>query len=255
MTLKARDLFAATPTCPWCSNSLLSAAAPTLTFMLTTALTLFALAVASWSLYVMTRQLTVARSASGGRAMVFTAGITGQPEQPFRFEPPDDSGIRRPALVPEYRVRLTVGGPGVLHHVSVFLVDESTGGDYELPDRPETRITMGAADDPIEWTFTIPAEVAANAWVVATWREPHLEGVKSQAIARWLTGNDIYWLHMYSAWSRWVRTRIRNWARKNPRLSWESLRDMRIYGKWKRRTPTNPLDIQGTIGAPPRTER
>ena len=55
---------------------------PTLTCMLTTALTLFALAVATWSLYAMTRQLTVARSASGGRAMVFTAGITGRPESP-----------------------------------------------------------------------------------------------------------------------------------------------------------------------------
>lgn len=223
--------------------------------MLATALTLFALAVATWSLYVMTRQLTVARSASGGRSMVFTAGITGRPESPARFEEPDSSGFRRLALIPEYRVRFAVGGPGILHHVEVFLVDETSGGDHELPERPETRPTMSAADAPIEWDITIPAEVAADAWVVATWREPHLEGVKSQAVARWLTGNDIYWLHMYRPWSRWVRTRIRNWARKHFRLSWKSLRDMPIYGKWKRPTPTNPLDIQGTIGAPPRTER
>lgn len=223
--------------------------------MLTTALTLFALSVATWSLYVMTRQLTVARSASGGRAMVFTAGITGRPEQPPRFEEPDERGIRRLALVPEYRVRLAVGGPAILHHVSVFLVDETSSGDHELPERPETRITMSAVDDPIEWEITIPAEVAADAWVVATWREPHLEGIKSQAIARWLTGTDIYWLHMYRPWSRWIRTRIHNWARKHPRWSWKSLREKSVYGKWRQRTPTNPLDIQGTIGAPPRTER
>lgn len=215
-------------------------------------MTLLALAVAAWSLYVMTRQLTVARSASGGRAMVFTVGNTGRPEHPPRFDEPNERGVRQLAVESEYRVRLAVAGPSVLHQASVFLVDQGGDSDYQHPERPDTRITMTAADEPIDWTFSVPKEVADNMWAVVTWREPYLEGIHSLAIARWLNGNDTYWLNLYRPWSRWMRIRVRNWARKHPRWSWERLREKSVYGKWKRRTPANALDIQGTIGPPPR---
>ena len=111
---------------------------------------------------------------------------------------------------------------------------------------------MSAADDPIEWKFTVPEGTADGAWVVATWRLPHLEGVRSEALAQWLTMDDIYRLHMYRPWSRRIRRHVCNWARRHPRWSWKSLREKPIYGKWNRRTPAAPLDIQGAIGPPPR---
>ena len=190
-----------------------------------------ALAVMVWALVTTLRQLKLERSAAGGRAAVFTAGRTGTVA----------------------RVRFEVGGSGVLNHVAVFLVGVDPDEDGDVPVLPEQRITMSAADERINWEFELPSvESAANAWVVVTWRLPHLEGVRSAAIARWLDDDDVYRVHLYPRWSMAVRRVVRNWARRHRRLSWKKLRELSIYGNWERRTPANPLDIHGAIGPPPR---
>ena len=80
-----------------------------------------------------------------------------------------------------------------------------TAATMNFPNVP-TRPTMSAADDPIEWTFTLPDRSRREAWVVAMWREPYLEGVSlkpSPAGSPGMTSTG----SRYRPWSRWVRTR------------------------------------------------
>jgi hypothetical protein len=129
------------------------------------AISVLALAVAVWSLVVGSRQLSVARSASGGRALVFIAGRTGKIAQPVRFE--NELIVE----VPEFFVRFAVGGPGVFHHGSVRLFGAVQDENSVIPTPPEQRITMSAAGEPIEWEFRLPdfesaagARVVVNSW-------------------------------------------------------------------------------------------
>jgi hypothetical protein len=214
-------------------------------------ISVLALAVSSFSLAISSRQLNLNRSAAGGRAAHFIAGRTGNIAQPPRFE------RGRLVEIPRYRVRFEVGGTAVYHQVAVFLVGIDPGENGEPPPVPPApRTTMGTGDDPIVWEFELPDnESAANAYAVATWRLPYLEGVRSEAVARWLDSDYAYHLHIYSRPWRTVRRLVRNWARRHQRLSWRQLRDLRIHGRWKRRKPSNALDIEGAFGPPPRPPR
>lgn len=140
-----------------------------------------------------------------------------------------------------YRVRFEVGGPGVFHNVAVQLF----GADGLNP--PPPRHTMAAGDAPIEWTFQLPD--AQHAWVMVTWVRPYLQGVESEALAQRLAGGRLYEWRWYSETNRYVRTVIRFLARR-----WsgrESLRELPLYGRWRRTSSHSDADLLGPGATPP----
>lgn len=140
-----------------------------------------------------------------------------------------------------YRVRFEVGGPGVFHNVTVQLF----GADGITP--PAVRHTMAAGDAPISWTFPLPD--ADQAWAMVTWVRPYLQGVESEALAQRLAGGGLYEWRWYSETSRYVRTVVRYLAR---RWSWESLRELPLYGRWRRTSSNSEADLLGPgATAPP----
>ncbi len=148
-----------------------------------------------------------------------------------------------------HRVRFEVGGPGVFHNVTVqlFGVPES-GEDAEL-EPPAVRHTMAAGDGPIEWSFRLPDDVAERAWVMVTWVRPYLQGVESEALAQWLPGGRLYEWRWYSETTRYVRTVIRFIARR-----WsagESMRELPLYGRWRRTSSNSSADLLGPAATPP----
>jgi hypothetical protein len=206
-----------------------------------------AFAVSAWTLVITSRQLMHDRSALGGRALMFLAGRSGRPELPPRFVGPGQI-----AQVAEYVVKVSVGGPGVFHHVAVYAlgIDKDDNGD--LPEPPKPRITMTAADDPIDWKFTVQSwEHAANGWAVVTWIRPYLEGVASEAVAHCLNHDRIYRWRWFHPRSQQLRLAVRNWARRHRRLSWKGLREVKLYGEWRKRERSNPIGIEGPLGCPP----
>lgn len=141
----------------------------------------------------------------------------------------------------EHRVRFEVGGPGVFHNVTVHLF----GAQEVAP--PAVRHTMAAGDPPIEWAFGLAD--ATQAWVMVTWVRPYLQGVESEALAQRLAGGRLYEWRWYSETSRHVRTVIRFLAR---RWSWESLRELPLYGRWRRTSSNSEADLLGPgATAPP----
>ncbi|ORA33912.1 hypothetical protein [Mycobacterium aquaticum] len=149
-----------------------------------------------------------------------------------------------------YRVRFEVGGPGVFHNVTVQLFGVSeTGGEQ----RPAVRHTMAAGDTPIEWTFRHPAEVAERAWVMVTWVRPYLQGVESEALAQWLPTGRLYEWRWYSETTRYVRTVTRFIARRSPVPLGASMRELPLYGRWRRTSSNTSADLLGPAATPPPT--
>lgn len=144
----------------------------------------------------------------------------------------------------EHRVRFEVGGPGVFHNVTVALFGA------QGVESPAVRHTMAAGDAPIEWTFRLPD--AGQAWVMVTWVRPYLQGVESEALAQRLAGGRLYEWRWYSETSRYVRTVVRFLAR---RWSWESLRELPLYGRWRRTSSNSGTDLLGPTATPPPTTR
>lgn len=140
----------------------------------------------------------------------------------------------------DHRVRFEVGGPGVFHNVTVQLF----GADGIAP--PAVRHTMAAGDAPIEFTFPLPDP--AQAWAMVTWVRPYLQGVESEALAQRLAGGRLYEWRWYSETNRHVRTVIRFLAR---RWSWESLRELPLYGRWRRTSSNSDADLVGPGATPP----
>jgi hypothetical protein len=150
-----------------------------------------------------------------------------------------------------YRVRFEVGGPGVFHNVSVHLfgVPESDHGTEV--QRPAVRHTMAAGDVPIEWTFRLPGEAAERAWVMVTWVRPYLQGVESEALAQWLLTGRLYEWRWYSDTTRYVRTVIRFLARRWSMPAGESMRELPLYGRWRRTSSNTSADLLGPATRPP----
>ncbi|ART71327.1 hypothetical protein BTO20_24750 [Mycobacterium dioxanotrophicus] len=146
-----------------------------------------------------------------------------------------------------YRVRFEVGGPGVFHNVTVQLFGVSDTGGVQ---RPAVRHTMAAGDSPIEWTFCLPAEAAEQAWVMVTWVRPYLQGVESEALAQWLPTGRLYEWRWYSETTRYVRTVMRFVARRWPVLG-ESMRELPLYGRWRRTSSNTSADLLGPAATPP----
>lgn len=146
-----------------------------------------------------------------------------------------------------YRVRFEVGGPGVFHNVTVQLFGvPGVGGELESP---AVRHTMAAGDGPIEWSFRLPETAAERAWVMVTWVRPYLQGVESEALAQWLHTGRLYEWRWYSETTRYVRTVIRFVARR-----WsasESMRELPLYGRWRRTSSNTSADLLGPAATPP----
>jgi hypothetical protein len=150
-----------------------------------------------------------------------------------------------------FHVRFEAGGPGVFHNVAVqlFGVPESSEG-AEL-DRPALRHTMAAGDVPIEWTFRLPGAAAERAWVMVTWVRPYLQGVESEALGQWLLTGRLYEWRWYSETTRYVRTVIRFAARRWSVPGRESMRELPLYGRWRRTSSNTGADLLGPATSPP----
>jgi hypothetical protein len=153
----------------------------------------------------------------------------------------------------DYHVRFEVGGPGVFHNVALQLFGVSESVDAEL-QRPALRHTMAAGDHPIEWTFRLPDATAEGAWVMVTWVRPYLQGVESEALAQWLRTGRLYEWRWYSETNRHARTMIRFAARRGWLPGGASLRELALYGRWRRTSSNTEADLLGPAAtAPPQT--
>jgi hypothetical protein len=203
------------------------------------------LVLAARRLLVMGSRLVMSRWFWVGGVIAFSAGpVTG------RADADSVDGVE-PADTTEYRVRFEVGGPGSFHNVSVHVRGLAGTGDGggQLP--PQRRTTMNAGDDPIDFTFTVPAaDSASKAWVVVTWVRPYLEGVESEAVARWLHGEVLYEWLWYSEANRLARIGLRNWAHRHQWRLTRKLRDLALFGRWRVATLSSGIDMQGPIEVP-----
>jgi len=206
-------------------------------------LSVFALTVATLTVILAARrlldfgsQLVYARLVAVGGMVAFSSGRTESVEGP------------------EYHVRFEVGGPGVFHNVTVDLLGLPEVA--ETPVSPAPRTTMSARDDPIDWTFTVPdGEAASDAWVMVSWIRSHFEGTDSEAIAQRLNDSQLYEWRWFTEPTRFVRTGIRHVARRYPRRSTRTMRELPLYGRWRRTTSSSPSDLIGPADSPPPLRR
>ena len=150
-----------------------------------------------------------------------------------------------------HHVRFEVGGPGVFHNVTVQLFGGPQSGAGADLEPPAVRHTMAAGDGPIEWTFRLPGEAAERAWVMVTWVRPYLQGVESEALAQWLRTDRLYEWRWYSETTRYVRTVIRFVARRWSVPSGDSVRELPLYGRWRRTSSNTSADLLGPATSPP----
>lgn len=150
-----------------------------------------------------------------------------------------------------HHVRFEVGGPGVFHNVTVQLFGVRESGEGAELERPGVRHTMAAGDSPIEWTLRLPDDVAERAWVMVTWVRPYLQGVESEALAQWLRTGRLYEWRWYSETSRYVRTMIRFVARRWSVPGGASLRELPLYGRWRRTSSNASADLLGPAASAP----
>jgi hypothetical protein len=181
--------------------------------------------------------LAVRRFVMMGSALVFSRYVAVGGLVAFTTDHDDTGG---------YRLRFEVGGPGVFHNVTVQLF----GGPADL-EPPAVQHTMAAGDDPIEWTFRLPDGAADQAWVMVTWVRPYLQGVESEALARRLHTGLLYEWRWYSETTRYVRTVLRFIARRWWMPGRESMRDLPLYGRWRRTSSNTSADLLGPADTPP----
>jgi hypothetical protein len=204
-------------------------------------LSVFALTVATLTLVLAARrllnlgsQLVFSRLIAVGGMVAFSAGRT------------------ETVGTPRYHVRFEVGGSGVFHNVAVRLLGLSESDGLEAAAPPPARHTMSAGGDPIEWTFTVPnVEAASNAWVMVSWVRPYLEGIDSEAVAQRLNDDQLYEWRWYTEPTRFLRTGVRNLARRYPRHCPQKMRELSLYGRWRRTTSSSRIDMLGPADSPP----
>jgi hypothetical protein len=147
-----------------------------------------------------------------------------------------------------YTMRFEVGGPAVFHNVAVQLFGVLDGADIEPP---ASRHTMAAGDRPVEWRFALSGDAAARGWVMVTWVRPYLQSVESEALARPLQTDLLYEWRWYSETTRYIRTVARYVARRWPIPGRESLRELPLYGRWRRTSSNTSADLLGPAATPP----
>ena len=145
-------------------------------------------------LFVMLRQLAVARNSSGGRGI--EVAVHGEP------------GARG-----FYSMKVSLIGPGVRHSVEVSLLGAET------PDRPSIRPSMDCNSEAIRWTICLPEADAENAFCLVTWIDAMGDGVRSGALCVPLIGHEVFewkWFRSYS-FRRWIQ---RQTKRPGPLGKW-----------------------------------
>lgn len=187
-----------------------------------------AVTVATFTVLLAVRRVVMAVSALVFSRYVAVGGLVA-----LRIEPSEGG---------DARVRFEVGGPGVFHNVTVQLLGAARS------DPPAARHTMAAGDAPIEWTFPMPE--TADAWVMVTWVRPYLQGVESEALAAVLHTGRLYEWRWYSETNRYLRTIIRFCARRG-RLPGPALREVPLYGRWRRTSSTSSADLLGPAATRP----
>jgi len=140
------------------------------------------------------------------------------------------------------RIRFEVGGPGVFHNVTMQLLGAPQS------DPPAVRHTMAAGDAAIEWTFPTPE--VGDARVLVTWVRPYLQGVESEALAAVLHTGRLYEWRWYSETNRYLRTIIRFCARRGW-LPGAALREVPLYGRWRRTSSNTSADLLGPADTSP----
>ena len=88
---------------------------------------------------------------------------------------------------------------------------------------------------------------------MVTWVRPYLQGVESEALAQWLMTGRLYEWRWYSETTRYVRTVIRFVARRWSMPSGESMRELPLYGRWRRTSSNSSADLLGPATSPPPT--
>jgi hypothetical protein len=83
---------------------------------------------------------------------------------------------------------------------------------------------------------------------MVTWVRPYLQGVESEALAQGLQNGRLYEWRWYSETTRYVRTVIRFVAR---RWSVQSMRELPLYGRWRRTSSNTSADLLGPANYPP----
>lgn len=180
--------------------------------------------------------LAVRRFAMAGSQLVFSRYVAVGGLVAFTSDCDDDS----------CHLRFEVGGPGVFHNVTVALF-----GAVDGVELPAVRHTMAAGDTAIEWTVRLPGDAADDAWVMVTWVRPYLQGVESEALARRLRTGQLYEWRWYSETTRYVRTVVRFIARQWWTPGRESMRDLPLYGRWRRTSSNTSADLLGPANTPP----
>jgi hypothetical protein len=127
----------------------------------------------------------------------------------------------------------------------VQLIDVPEWAADVAAQRPAPRHTMAAGDAPIDWTFRLRDADAEEAWVVVTWVRPYLQGVESQALAQRLQGGRLYQWRWYSETNRYIRTVLRFIAQRWSVPAGDSLRGLRLYGRWRRTHSNSSDDLVG----------
>lgn len=113
------------------------------------------------------------------------------------------------------------------------------------------RHTMAAGDDPIDWTFRVSDDMADQAWVMVTWIRPYLQGVESEALAQYLATGRLYEWRWYSETTRYARTVLRFTARRWSIPRGEGIRELPLYGRWRRTSSNGGADLLGPAATPP----
>ncbi|WP_207548484.1 hypothetical protein [Mycobacterium mantenii] len=171
------------------------------------------------ALIVAYRQLVTARNALGGRLFHFNAYTFAGAESE------EEDGIRYQYCA----VDVGLTGPAVLHHVNVHLeVDAEPFHPWRDSHRqlneksrtPGVRHTMTSADDRIWWVFWLPLDLIPRTKCVLSWTETIGEGIRTAAIRKDLTTDDVeqwrwYMGHRYrSHFRRWASARGPHWFRR-----------------------------------------
>jgi hypothetical protein len=86
---------------------------------------------------------------------------------------------------------------------------------------------------------------------MVSWVRPYLQGVESEAVAQRLNSSRLYEWRWYSETVRFTRMTIRFLAQRYPRLSTPGLRELPLYGRWRRTNSANRLEMPGPADRPP----
>lgn len=133
-------------------------------------------------LFVMLRQLDIARNSFGGKGVELAA-----------HETPGTRGL--------FSVDVSLVGPGVRYSVEVSLLGA------EASNRPPVRPSMDCHSEAISWRFTLDKGDPENMFCLFTWVDAVGEGVRTGAVCAPFIGDELFewkWFRFYD-FRRWLQ--------------------------------------------------